>query len=117
MIDWIGLQWGPCFGSCVELPLWGHQPNDLHIISDVLVLGRNQSPTLTALMLAVVPPVSLGAVRLENSRMILLSCASVFSVFQVVYGRYLKTLSNRTQEAIGDMTKASADDGLVDKCY
>ncbi|KAI0365936.1 P-loop containing nucleoside triphosphate hydrolase protein [Pilatotrama ljubarskyi] len=43
------------------------------------------SPTLTMLMLAVVPPVSLGA---------------------VFYGRYLKKLSNRTQEALGDMTKA-----------
>ncbi|KAF8511536.1 P-loop containing nucleoside triphosphate hydrolase protein [Gautieria morchelliformis] len=46
------------------------------------------SPTLTALMLAVVPPVSLGA---------------------VVYGRYLKKLSNRTQEAIGDMTKIASE--------
>ncbi|KAF9047476.1 P-loop containing nucleoside triphosphate hydrolase protein [Panaeolus papilionaceus] len=42
------------------------------------------SPTLTALMLAVVPPVSLGA---------------------VFYGRYLKKLSNKTQEAMGEMTK------------
>ncbi|KAG8762519.1 ATP-binding cassette permease mdl1, partial [Ceratobasidium sp. 423] len=42
------------------------------------------SPTLTALMLAVVPPVSLGA---------------------FAYGRYLKRLSNRTQEGLGDMTK------------
>ncbi|KAL1742587.1 P-loop containing nucleoside triphosphate hydrolase protein, partial [Schizophyllum fasciatum] len=44
------------------------------------------SPTLTALMLAIVPPISLGA---------------------VFYGRYLKKLSHRTQEAIGDMTKTS----------
>ncbi|KAF9460732.1 P-loop containing nucleoside triphosphate hydrolase protein [Collybia nuda] len=43
------------------------------------------SPTLTLLMLAVVPPVSLGA---------------------VFYGRYLKKLSNRTQESMGEMTKA-----------
>ncbi|CAE6443559.1 unnamed protein product [Rhizoctonia solani] len=42
------------------------------------------SPTLTALMLAIVPPVSLGA---------------------FAYGRYLKRLSNRTQEGLGDMTK------------
>ncbi|KAF8584310.1 hypothetical protein K439DRAFT_1633682 [Ramaria rubella] len=46
------------------------------------------SPTLTALMLAVVPPVSLGA---------------------VFYGRYLKQLSNRTQEAVGDMTKIASE--------
>ncbi|TRM67785.1 P-loop containing nucleoside triphosphate hydrolase protein [Schizophyllum amplum] len=46
------------------------------------------SPTLTMLMLAVVPPVSLGA---------------------VFYGRYLKKLSHRTQEAIGDMTKTSSE--------
>ena len=37
------------------------------------------SPSLTLLMLTVVPPVSLGA---------------------VFYGRYLKKLSNRTQEAV-----------------
>ncbi|KAB5588714.1 ATP-dependent permease [Ceratobasidium theobromae] len=43
------------------------------------------SPTLTALMLAIVPPVSLGA---------------------FAYGRYLKRLSNRTQEGLGEMTKA-----------
>lgn len=46
------------------------------------------SPTLTMLMLAVVPPVSLGA---------------------VFYGRYLKKLSNQTQEAIGDMTKVASE--------
>ncbi|KAF4563181.1 ATP-binding cassette permease mdl1 [Pleurotus pulmonarius] len=46
------------------------------------------SPTLTTLMLVVVPPVSLGA---------------------VFYGRYLKKLSNRTQEAIGDMTKVASE--------
>ncbi|KAF8514644.1 P-loop containing nucleoside triphosphate hydrolase protein [Hysterangium stoloniferum] len=46
------------------------------------------SPTLTALMLAIVPPVSIGA---------------------VIYGRYLKKLSNRTQEAIGDMTKVASE--------
>jgi ABC-type multidrug transport system fused ATPase/permease subunit len=42
------------------------------------------SPSLTLLMLTVVPPVSLGA---------------------VFYGRYLKRLSNKTQEALGDMSK------------
>ncbi|EJD46962.1 hypothetical protein AURDEDRAFT_113579 [Auricularia subglabra TFB-10046 SS5] len=46
------------------------------------------SPTLTVLMMAVVPPVSLGA---------------------VFYGRYIKELSNRTQEAIGDMTKVAQE--------
>ncbi|TBU40304.1 P-loop containing nucleoside triphosphate hydrolase protein [Dichomitus squalens] len=46
------------------------------------------SPQLTLLMLTVVPPVSLGA---------------------VFYGRYLKKLSNRTQEALGDMTKVAQE--------
>lgn len=46
------------------------------------------SPTLTMLMLGVVPPVSLGA---------------------VFYGRYLKKLSNQTQEAVGEMTKVAAE--------
>ncbi|PPQ64552.1 hypothetical protein CVT24_008454 [Panaeolus cyanescens] len=46
------------------------------------------SPTLTALMLAVVPPVSLGA---------------------VFYGRYLKKLSKKTQEAMGEMTKVATE--------
>jgi len=46
------------------------------------------SPKLTLLMLAVVPPVSLGA---------------------VFYGRYLKKLSNKTQEALGEMTKVAQE--------
>ncbi|KAJ3481328.1 hypothetical protein NLI96_g7731 [Meripilus lineatus] len=46
------------------------------------------SPTLTLLMLSVVPPVVLGA---------------------VVYGRYLKKLSNRTQESLGEMTKVAQE--------
>ncbi|KAF8150437.1 P-loop containing nucleoside triphosphate hydrolase protein [Mycena galopus ATCC 62051] len=46
------------------------------------------SPTLTMLMLIVVPPVSLGA---------------------VFYGRYLKKLSNQTQEAVGEMTKVASE--------
>ncbi|KAF7798827.1 hypothetical protein EIP86_010053 [Pleurotus ostreatoroseus] len=46
------------------------------------------SPQLTVLMLAVVPPVSLGA---------------------VFYGRYLKRLSHKTQEALGDMTKVAQE--------
>ncbi|KAL5483290.1 MDL1 [Sanghuangporus weigelae] len=46
------------------------------------------SPQLTVLMLAVVPPVSLGA---------------------FFYGRYVKKLSNRTQEAVGDMTKVATE--------
>ncbi|KAH7909507.1 P-loop containing nucleoside triphosphate hydrolase protein [Hygrophoropsis aurantiaca] len=46
------------------------------------------SPTLTFLMLGIVPPVSLGA---------------------VFYGRYLKKLSNQTQEAMGEMTKVAQE--------
>jgi len=46
------------------------------------------SSHLTFLMLALVPPVSLGA---------------------VFYGRYLKKLSNKTQEALGDMTKVAQE--------
>ncbi|KAK7472446.1 ATP-binding cassette permease mdl1 [Stygiomarasmius scandens] len=46
------------------------------------------SPDLTMLMLVLVPPVSLGA---------------------VFYGRYLKRLSNKTQEAMGEMTKVASE--------
>ncbi|KAE9400716.1 hypothetical protein BT96DRAFT_857216 [Gymnopus androsaceus JB14] len=46
------------------------------------------SPTLTTLMLCVVPPVSFGA---------------------VFYGRYLKKLSNKTQEAMGEMSKHATE--------
>ncbi|KAJ3885017.1 hypothetical protein GG344DRAFT_83212 [Lentinula edodes] len=46
------------------------------------------SPTLTTLMLCVVPPVSFGV---------------------VFYGRYLKRLSNRTQEATGEMSKHATE--------
>lgn len=46
------------------------------------------SPALTAVMLAMVPPVSLGV---------------------VFYGRYLKRLSNQTQEALGQMTKVAQE--------
>ncbi|KAG6332581.1 hypothetical protein ID866_6503, partial [Astraeus odoratus] len=46
------------------------------------------SPQLTLLMLGIVPPVSVGAVW---------------------YGRYLKKLSNQTQEALGDMTKVAQE--------
>ncbi|KIJ65983.1 hypothetical protein HYDPIDRAFT_87660 [Hydnomerulius pinastri MD-312] len=46
------------------------------------------SPNLTVLMLGIVPPVSLGA---------------------VFYGRYLKKLSNQTQEAMGEMTKVAQE--------
>lgn len=46
------------------------------------------SPTLTVMMLGIVPPVSLGA---------------------VFYGRYLKKLSNQTQEAMGEMTKVAQE--------
>ncbi|KAH9985450.1 P-loop containing nucleoside triphosphate hydrolase protein [Russula vinacea] len=46
------------------------------------------SSHLTFLMLAIVPPISLGA---------------------VFYGRYLKRLSNKTQEALGDMSKVAQE--------
>ncbi|KAA1470423.1 hypothetical protein DENSPDRAFT_836220 [Dentipellis sp. KUC8613] len=46
------------------------------------------SPQLTLLMLSVVPPISLGA---------------------VIYGRYIKRLSTRTQEALGEMTKVAQE--------
>ncbi|KAG2153205.1 P-loop containing nucleoside triphosphate hydrolase protein [Suillus clintonianus] len=46
------------------------------------------SPTLTVMMLGIVPPVSLGA---------------------VFYGRYLKRLSNQTQEAMGELTKVAQE--------
>jgi ATP-binding cassette subfamily B (MDR/TAP) protein 10 len=45
------------------------------------------SSKLTLVMLCVVPPISLGA---------------------VFYGRYLRKLSNLTQEAIGDMSKVGS---------
>jgi ABC-type multidrug transport system fused ATPase/permease subunit len=58
--------------------------------SDLVAVGAMVwvSPTLTMLMMGVVPPVSLGA---------------------VVYGRYIKKLSNQTQEAVGEMTKAATE--------
>ncbi|KAG9043439.1 ATP-binding cassette permease mdl1 [Tulasnella sp. UAMH 9824] len=46
------------------------------------------SPTMTLLMLAIVPPISLGA---------------------VFYGRYIKRISNQTQEALGDMSKVAQE--------
>ncbi|KAH9167112.1 ABC transporter transmembrane region-domain-containing protein [Lactarius sanguifluus] len=52
------------------------------------------SSHLTFLMLTIVPPISLGA---------------------VFYGRYLKKLSNKTQEALGDMTKV-AQEALAALC-
>lgn len=45
------------------------------------------SAKLTGVMLAVVPPVSIGA---------------------VIYGRYLRKLSKQTQEALGEMSKVSS---------
>ena len=59
------------------------------------------SPSLTMLMLAVVPPVSLGAVCRWHMYLESLTLTSL----QVWYGRYIKKLSNQTQEAIGEMTK------------
>jgi ATP-binding cassette subfamily B (MDR/TAP) protein 10 len=46
------------------------------------------SSKLTAVMLCVVPPISLGA---------------------VFYGRYLRKLSNKTQESLGDMSKTAEE--------
>ncbi|KAG8971616.1 ATP-binding cassette permease mdl1, partial [Tulasnella sp. 427] len=46
------------------------------------------SPTMTLLMLSIVPPISIGA---------------------VFYGRYLKRISNKTQEALGDMSKVAQE--------
>ncbi|VDC03008.1 unnamed protein product [Peniophora sp. CBMAI 1063] len=46
------------------------------------------SPHLTLLVLALVPPISFGA---------------------VFYGRYLKKLSHRTQEAVGEMSKVASE--------
>ncbi len=64
------------------------------------------SPQLTILMLAVVPPVSLGAV--SRLSLVRIWCMTYVCI-QVFYGRYLKKLSNKTQEALGDMTKVSAN--------
>ncbi|KAJ2777879.1 ATP-binding cassette permease mdl1 [Coemansia javaensis] len=46
------------------------------------------SPKLTGIMLGIVPPIALWA---------------------VLYGRYVKKLSKKTQEALGDMTKVSEE--------
>jgi ABC-type multidrug transport system fused ATPase/permease subunit len=46
------------------------------------------SPKLTFLMLSIVPPLAIGV---------------------VFYGRYLKRLSNQTQEALGDMSKVAQE--------
>jgi len=63
------------------------------------------SSHLTFLMLAIVPPISLGAVRIGFAHLVYVSTYHNFA--QVFYGRYLKRLSNKTQEALGDMTKVS----------
>lgn len=54
-------------------------------------------------MLCVVPPVSLGAVSVLESHHL-----PADSLEQVFYGRYLRKLSNLTQEAIGEMSKVSS---------
>jgi putative ABC transport system ATP-binding protein len=46
------------------------------------------SPSITLLMLSIVPPVSLGA---------------------VFYGRYIKRLSGATQDALGEMSKVAQE--------
>jgi hypothetical protein len=62
------------------------------------------SPALTAVMLAMVPPVSLGVV----CHTVHIRHSPFYDVLmQVFYGRYLKRLSNQTQEALGEMTKVS----------
>lgn len=55
-------------------------------------------------MLAVVPPVSLGAVGVYLMAWWQFLMKRRPST-QVFYGRYLKRLSNKTQEALGEMTK------------
>ena len=64
------------------------------------------SPTLTFMMLGIVPPVSLGAVRLFRSMAI---AHDSWGCSQVYYGRYLKKLSNQSQEAVGEMTKVAQE--------
>lgn len=60
---------------------------------------------MTLLMLSIVPPISLGAVSRLPRHRYLYSPAPT----QVVYGRYLKKISNRTQEAVGDMSKVAQE--------
>jgi hypothetical protein len=63
-------------------------------------------------MLAIVPPISLGAVGV----ILLISIRNYLSNFnQVFYGRYLKRLSNKTQEALGDMSKVKPPPYLIMK--
>jgi len=69
------------------------------------------STKLTLVMLAVIPPISLGAVRpslslslVSDPSRLTVSCSALFAS-QVFYGRYLRKLSKQTQEALGDMTK------------
>ena len=61
------------------------------------------SPTLTVMMLGIVPPVSLGAVSMSS-----FYDSKYLICLQVFYGRYLKKLSNQTQEAMGEMTKVGS---------
>ncbi|KAL7408902.1 hypothetical protein BDY24DRAFT_405034 [Mrakia frigida] len=60
------------------------------LLSGVVGIGAMLyiSTKLTLVMLAVIPPISLGA---------------------VFYGRYLRKLSKQTQEALGDMTKVAQE--------
>lgn len=64
------------------------------------------SAKLTLVMLCVVPPVSIGAVSFST-------LAGTFkrktkTDREVFYGRYLRKLSNLTQDAIGEMSKVGA---------
>ena len=70
------------------------------------------STKLTLVMLAVVPPISLGAVSPNRAALALFHyCINsdrrlpMSLPLQVFYGRYLRKLSKQTQEALGDMTK------------
>jgi ABC-type multidrug transport system fused ATPase/permease subunit len=77
--DHLGRRWRYVYPSLLEICA-----NFIHATVAAMVYI---SAKLTMVMLAVVPPVSIGA---------------------VIYGRYLRKLSNQTQEALGDMSKVRA---------
>ena len=74
----------------------GHMLNEL-LVGAMLYISSH----LTFLMLAIVPPISLGAVGVIFAHFY----SHLSSFNKVFYGRYLKRLSNKTQEALGDMSK------------
>ena len=63
------------------------------------------SSHLTFLMLAIIPPISLGVVGTCLNSSFVCMCSPWHN--QVFYGRYWKKLSNKMQEALGNMSKAS----------